>query len=705
MKYDIFKGLLIGGIVVALAGCDENSWNDEHLDGFQTPTLTNKTVIEYTLTSKDYSNIATKVGANIQMAAEAGMTAQLQAVGKLGYFTEDITARQYVPAFLDSVSKLTTYPFYALDDRSTVKVSYKVAENQPAEVLEIENAPKYEVSEADYQAVYGSDEKYANSFSPSNQPGKFIPGFLKEAYPNAADGDFVYVTYNMSSQDPVFGGGDAPAPDVFEMSDVLGSVEPNVDITVNGIVTAICTDGMILTDKGGSIFLYGKNPGNNYAVGDLITMIGAPSLQSKNNYYSVTMSKSEIEKKGTQTYTYPAPAVLDGPAVLARLKEMVDDGKNILPSYVEVTGTVATSESGGYVNYNVLLDGVESSACQISIYRPMPDMVPLIVNGTKVKITGYLISRSSSRYVNVVPVAITPANAPLNAAAPASRAATPLASEKVNAVYKFNGSKWTQPDNIVVLTDADYASMGVDDLNASAAAEKLPIFLKAKFPYAAIGDVKFVVYNYYDASNKTNIPQHCDRCIYDGSTWAINTVEEKVAQFVRKDAKWVYDPSIYITIPADYKDEAAVAFWQGCVNWVWENVDVKELGLSEDQRGQGYVDSRNNQEYYAGASSYYCNYDNRLSTFKSRLGANFATFYGDVDEKEFNAMTRDRLTKEVLVGVLPTLYPDAKPGDGVDLYYIITFTDYTTSSTATVRYLVTAPATFEFADAEWTVFE
>ena len=35
MKHNIFKGLLACGAMLALAGCSENAWNDEYLDGFE----------------------------------------------------------------------------------------------------------------------------------------------------------------------------------------------------------------------------------------------------------------------------------------------------------------------------------------------------------------------------------------------------------------------------------------------------------------------------------------------------------------------------------------------------------------------------------------------------------------------------------------------------------------------------------------------
>lgn len=65
---------------------------------------------------------------------------------------------------------------------------------------------------------------------------------LAAAYPAAKAGDFAYVTYNMSTQDPVFGGG-APEVPPFEQSSVAGTVELDKNYTINGIVTGSLRSG------------------------------------------------------------------------------------------------------------------------------------------------------------------------------------------------------------------------------------------------------------------------------------------------------------------------------------------------------------------------------------------------------------------------------------------------------------------------------
>ena len=158
MRLNILKGLLGCCILLSASACDENSWNDKYLDGFEAPDLNapdGSVVINYTLTSNDYKNIA-NMKANVAKATADGVLPQLQAVGTQGYFTESIQPSDYIPAWIDSVKSVIGYPFYNLGLKATVRIDVKTSEDQPAEVTSIETSPTYEVTDADYQEVYGS---------------------------------------------------------------------------------------------------------------------------------------------------------------------------------------------------------------------------------------------------------------------------------------------------------------------------------------------------------------------------------------------------------------------------------------------------------------------------------------------------------------------------------------------------------------------
>lgn len=82
------------------------------------------------------------------------MLDQLEAVGANGYFNDAISAAEYLPAFLNSVKANTNYPLYYLNPKSSLTVIYKSGAAQAAEVTDIEKAPAYIVSTADYQTVW-----------------------------------------------------------------------------------------------------------------------------------------------------------------------------------------------------------------------------------------------------------------------------------------------------------------------------------------------------------------------------------------------------------------------------------------------------------------------------------------------------------------------------------------------------------------------
>mgnify|MGYP003292038427 CR=1 FL=1 len=90
-------------------------------------------------------------------------------------------------------------------------------------------------------------------------------------------------------------------------------------------------------------------------------------------------------------------------------------------------------------------------------------------------------------------------------------------------------------------------------------------------------------------------------------------------QFVKASNVWKYDPSVVIEIPE--KSEASKIYFQAAVDYVWETYDVPN-GCTN--KGQGYVSSYGNNDYYSGASAYYGNVDWRASAAKAQYPAEYA---------------------------------------------------------------------------------
>lgn len=668
MKINIFKGLLACGVLLSMSACEENTWNKDSLDGFEVPDMNgggSSQVIQYTLTSSDYSSIA-KNSDNIALATETGKLEALTAVGTRGYFNEEIQPREYVLPWLNAVQSNIKYPFYMLSNKATIQVYYKVAENQPEELLNIESAPAYNVTEANYQQAYGSDENYAMSFAPSYAPEKFIPGFLAAAYPDAKANDFVYVGYNYSNQDPVFGG--EPAPVEVELL--------NADFKANNTPMTI-VDETPLPEGVSYVWTQSSSYGwkaSGYVSGkryDLNSVLSTPEISLE----GITDPKMEIG----QIVNY-----LTDPQSMLSIEVVCDGAIEVLEGLTWPDGKSWTLASTG----------------EISLEK---------YSGKTIKVQfRYTSNTSTAATWEVEWMTIKGMK---GASRAASRAMANVPSSAENAVYKYDGSKWTKPDNIVVVQQSDYEAMGLNNLNATKAAEMLPKFLAGKFPYAASGDEKYVVYKYYDTTDKITYNQHCDRMTFDGTTWVMDTQETKMAQFVKTNGKWVYDPTIYLNFPASKTDASSLAFYNACVTWVWNNINLKVEGITDQtladwpQTGKvatfGWCWGSNEptQEGYGGASAYYCNYDNRITTLKSYLGEDFYNeHYGSYDEEEVLALTQKRFCEEVAKGALEALYPDAMPGTGFDQYYQIELVQYSPKQNVDIRYLVTEKGKFKFVD-------
>lgn len=195
------------GTTAMLASCSENAWND-HLEGFE-PGVNYNNALEagYTMTSADYSAVASN-STNKELAESAGLANALKAVGTNAMFSAEIPARQYLPAYLASSSA----PYFVAPEGSKVNVTYdETGETDPV-IAQIAGATTYTVSKNDYINAWGSEVDYISSFAPMTSAENKLPGILKAALPDAAEGAYAVVSYNESNTNPVFlADSDAPA--------------------------------------------------------------------------------------------------------------------------------------------------------------------------------------------------------------------------------------------------------------------------------------------------------------------------------------------------------------------------------------------------------------------------------------------------------------------------------------------------------------
>ena len=673
MKQYIVKTLLAGAAVLALAACDDNSWNEDYLDGFTTPDNTDVQTVEYTLTADDYKSIASNK--TNQALAGDNLAAALAAVGTSGKFSRDITPEEYLPAFLSS----TSFPYFALSNGSAVKVTYNVATDEPEELARMNAAASTTLTDDDYKTIYGSDENYANALSPSNGLNN-IPAILKAKYPDAEQGDYVVVNYNWSITDPVFG---TVVPDEpvtgFEMTSALDGIATGDVVTVRGYITGLCTRGYIVTDKSGSILNYipsGFDP-SAYPIGSQIEVTAPVSAYNKGWQLDGANIESETVTPATEAYTYPAPTVLDG----AALDQVITRTDNELAQYVQFTGIVAVNGN----NINIQVAGAETA--QGSAYFALDGIKADLTDGAQVTVRGYVIAIAGTRYVNTV------VNEVVAGAAAAPRHVAAVASEGRTALYYFNGSNWSQPANATALSGAQCQEIaGYTTLTAAQADANLPIFLKVNFPYATEGTQRYVVYDEYKTGYVARL------YIFNGTEWAQNNnTETTTLQFVRNNGQWKADPSVVIVLPSGRNQELSMLYFQTCTDWVYENIDVP-LGSTSITSGLGYVTSFGNNEYYSGTSAYQGNVDLRAD----KAAAQYPDGYAGMTDAEIQALMKQRFETEVMPAALAIIHPDAMPMDGVQVTYTITFGTYDgANATETIRYEVTAPGTFTFLDCTW----
>lgn len=686
MNTIIKNGLLALGAVALLAGCDENDWNDK-LNGFEVPQPgTSPSTLNYKLTPADYTKMSTDT-LYTNYAKSIGQEAENKLIGATGSFSTEEEARQYIPKFLRD----STNTFYALANGSAIKVTYNVAANRNAAVLDInKSTEQLTLSEDDYISIWESSEDYINAFAPSNPAtNRVFNRILKAEFPDAEAGQYAVVTYNEASENPIFGtiggGGDEPLPE-YECTSVIGSAALDDVLEIKGYVTGITTRGFVVTDNTGSVLCYqAKNFDDSaVAIGNFVTVNG--TLTAYNTGFQIAITDDSYVVEGTGKYTYPAPTVYTG----AMMDAAIQQTDNHLAEYVCFTGKA--SVSGNYYNFTV--DGATTS--QGSGYYVPQYIKDQIVDGETYKVYGYYSSMSKSngapKFFNVI---ITSVENATNAKAPASRSAVNDVTTTVkNAILSFDGSAWTMASGVNVLQPADYTAMGQSygNLSGTLPAQLLPTYLKTNYPYAQAEDEIIVAYKYYNGSATS---YQASEYMYNGSEWVINA-GETTTQYVKRNGFWIFDPSVVIVLP-ESRTEPSLTYFTAAVDWVFNEIS-KPLGGTSLKDGP-YMDAKyGNSEFYSGSSFYYCNVDIRGANAKSK----FPELYEGYSDDEVTELMKQRFCLETMPAVLRQLHPDAMPDPDMEVTYSISFTAYTGArSVETVVYTVSGPGQFQYKSSTW----
>lgn len=172
------------------------------------------------------------------------------------------------------------------------------------------------------------------------------------------------------------------------ISSVIAAAD-NSTVEVEALVVATYSRGILLKDDTGYLLVYegSKAPA---AVGDKVNVKG-----TKTTYAGLAQigSPAVTVLSSGNTVTHPSPKVLDGAGMDAQLKAGAVE-------YVEYTGSLNVS---GYY-YNVNVTGASTAVGSLSY--PAESLGLADLNGKEIKVTGYFIGVSSSKYINTMVTAV-----------------------------------------------------------------------------------------------------------------------------------------------------------------------------------------------------------------------------------------------------------------------------------------------------------
>ena len=685
MNKNIIKSLLSIAAVALMWGCETGYYNENYLDGYQNNNeITDVRNLELTLDADHYAAIA-KNSTNKSIAQEEGDEAvsALNSLSKNHYFASADYAAMFIPAYLDQL-----YPTY--DNGSVALVNYTLAVDVPANVVAMNAATEYTLTEDDYKTIWNSETDYVSALTPSTV--NKLKSVLV-ATEGMVAGDYVAVTYNYSASEPATddeeqGGENEGEQPASSYTSVLGSAALGDVVEVKGYISAVSSQGPIVTDNGGSIILY---KATGFEIGDEVTVNG--TITAYNCGFQLDTTKgATAEKTGTTTVTYPTAVELTGTMADELLTSRVEDE---YAQYVKISGTA--SISGNYYNFNI--DGATTAVG--SFYGLTDAQKAVIADGGHYTVYGYFVTISvyagAPKYINFITVALEE-NTPT-----ATTFAAKVTSEKKYAFFKYNGTAFEATD-IVAVQPAEMTEMGqtYGSFTNPQQDNYLPKYLAQKYPYAQDGKSLYVAYRCY-ASGATT--WKVDHYTYTTEWSKVIYFESKTDQFRKGEGKWNIDRTLELNLPNG--DAFTKSFYQYCVNWVYDNKDVALGAPARDNAGviittdivningakpsgNYWVSNYGNNEFYTGASAYYGNMDWRVSAVR---GGFTAAGMGELTDEQIQEKLKEH-TAEVFGAVLSCLYPDMTPEEYKKV--VINFYVYGPNVTYTCAYTVTGTGAFEY---------
>lgn len=493
-KY-IINSFLAGVATLAMTGCGENTWNDHNLDGFEGGVDYNKAVTgSYSLTSDDYEAISKLMLAKATNKAD---TTEARAIAKNLYFDKNgvFPASVALPAFMETA----TFPYYLASNGSSADVAYAECDTIPDELTAIAGAPSYKVTKDDYITAWGSDEDYIQAFAPMTPASEKLPAILKDAFGDSEAGQYAIVTYEEAAENPVFISGEIPVEEIF--------IEPFNENQGKFVIQNIS-----IPEALSSVWTWG---GANYGM----KATGYDGT-NKINYDSESWLVSPEITLGGSEANFSFDQATNFFANVETAKKEATVWVKANGSWNQITDVVYP-ESMGWTFVN-------SGEIDLSAYCGSTIQIGFKYTSTAAKagtweVMNFVVNAQEGT------VGSNPGYAPklqTRAVASTTDAAT------INAVYYYDGSKWSQAEGVTALNPSDYTAMGEANNNIKSPEVYIPLYLKNKFIYAQAGDLQFVVYN----TNKV------DLFVFDGTNWSLNNngLENVVGRFTKSENVWSF---------------------------------------------------------------------------------------------------------------------------------------------------------------------
>ena len=192
-------------------------------------------------------------------------------------------------------------------------------------------------------------------------------------------------------------------PEVPEVQDVtIASITTTGSFSVkNAWVIATYAQGFLMTDSSNAVLLVYQGTGANIpAVGQVVNVAGTVSTYA--GFLQFAKDGLTVEATGeTKTVTNPTPEVMSGSALDAWLK-------SASIKYVEYVGQLTIS--GNY--YNVTIPGASTAIGSVQYPDGAIKTTLDGLSGKYIKVTGWLIGYSQSKYTNTMATAVVETEAP-----------------------------------------------------------------------------------------------------------------------------------------------------------------------------------------------------------------------------------------------------------------------------------------------------